>query len=231
MPKKALQRVLIVDDDKGILTMLREELRKDGYEIYTASSGEQALEQIKQHRIDLIVLDQVLPGLNGLEVCRQVRAQIAMPIPIIMLSVRSGEADKVEALLSCANDYVSKPFSIPELRARIIAHLRSVHPVGPVFVDGPLRVDFSEQRVQVNGQDIRLTPTEFRILQVFIEYANKLVTPDMLRAMVWRDEFGIYAHNVHVHVHALRKKIEKDIAPRRFIITHHHMGYRFTTST
>lgn len=225
MSKKG-PHILVVDDDPDILASLRGHLRQQGYEVYTAPEGEEALEIIAQHRIDLVVLDMILPvpGMQGLEICKRVRECILEQLPIIILSVKGGEDDIVKALTAGADDYVSKPFSIPEVLARIAANLRRVHPTGPIFSTGPLRVDFSRQSVQVNEQEVKLTPIEYQILEVFIKNRNRIVTPVMLLDFIWEDKFGITSHNVYVHIHSLRKKI-----PRRFITTLPRIGYRFKT--
>lgn len=224
MSKKG-PHILVVDDDKGILITLRSSLEQNGYVVYSAESGEEALEEFAQHRIDLIVLDLKLPDISGLEVCNKVREQAQ--VPIIILSVKDTEGDKVEALSSCADDYVSKPFSILEILARITAHLRRSHTTGPIFTSIPLTVDFSQRSVQVNGHEVDLTPTEYEILTLMIENRGRIVTPKMLISKIWRDEFGITSHNIHVHMHYLRKKIEPDIAAPRFILTLPRIGYRF----
>lgn len=221
--------ILIVDDDAALLGTLRSSLEQNGYEVLTAKSGEESLEKIARHRIDLIILDIMLPDMSGLEVCEQIRAQVQSPLPIIILSVKRTPLDKVEALDLGADDYVVKPFDTLELLARIRRALQRIHPTGSVFTIGPLRVDFSQRSVKRDGKEIDLTPIEYEILKVMIHNRGRVITPKMLLSMIWGDEFGFNPHHVYVYIHSLRKKIETDIASPRFILTVHRLGYRFTT--
>jgi two-component system KDP operon response regulator KdpE len=219
--------ILVVDDDKGILNLLRNSLEQNNYMVYTAESGEEAVEQFAQHYIDLVLLDLKLPGISGLEACKQMRKQKQAHIPVIILSVKDAESDKVEALSTCADDYVSKPFSTPEVLARITAHLRRNRPTGPIFTAGSLSVDFSQHQVQIDGREIDLTPIEYQILTVLIENRGRIVTPKMFISKVWNDEYGITEHNIYVYIHSLRKKIEPDMTNPRFILAVPRVGYRF----
>ncbi len=222
-------RILVVDDEIEILRALQRSLTAYGYEVFTAGSGEDALEAISHHRPDLILLDLGLPGISGLEVCKQVRAQ--SNLPIIVLSVKNAERDKVLALDLGADDYVSKPFGINEILARVRVALRHAAQVQagtePIFVAGPLKVDFAQRLVQVNEQEVKLTPTEYDLLKALIKNSGKIMTRQMLLSQVWGTGYGSEAHYLHVYIGQLRRKIEPDPAHPRFILTVSGVGYRF----
>lgn len=224
-------RVLVVDDEIEILRVLQRNLLGHGYEVFTAQSGEDALDAIIRHRPDLILLDLGLPGMSGLEVCRRVRAESSLPI--IVLSVKDAERDKVMALDLGADDYVPKPFGIDEVLARIRVALRHAAPVQsgtePIFVAGPLRVDFAQRQVQVSGQDVKLTPTEYTLLKVLIKNSGKIMTRQMLLKEVWGTGYSAESHYLHVYIGQLRHKIEPDPAHPRFILTISGVGYRFNS--
>jgi two-component system, OmpR family, KDP operon response regulator KdpE len=222
-------RILVVDDEIEILRALQRSLTAYGYEVFTAGSGEEALEAITHHRPDLMLLDLGLPGISGLEVCKQVRSQ--SNLPIIVLSVKNAERDKVLALDLGADDYVSKPFGINEVLARVRVALRHAAQVKagtePTFVAGPLKVDFAHRLVQVNGQEVKLTPTEYDLLKALIKNSGKIMTRQMLLSQVWGTGYGSEAHYLHVYIGQLRRKIEPDPAHPRFILTVSGVGYRF----
>jgi Response regulators consisting of a CheY-like receiver domain and a winged-helix DNA-binding domain len=227
---KSGARILIVDDEVEILRALQRSLVAYGYDICTASNGEDALEAVARYRPDLILLDLGLPGISGLEICRQVREQ--SNLPIIVLSVKDTEHDKVLALDLGADDYVSKPFGLDEVLARIRVALRHTAQVQvgtePIFIAGPLRVDFAQRSVQVAGKDVKLTPTEYDLLKALIKHSGKIMTRQMLLSQVWGTGYGTEAHYLHVYVGQLRHKIEPDPAHPRFIRTISGVGYRFT---
>jgi two-component system KDP operon response regulator KdpE len=222
-------RILVVDDEIEIMRALQRSLTAHGFEVFTAGSGEEALDAILQHRPDLMVLDLGLPGMSGLEVCRRVRAQ--SNLPIIVLSVKDTERDKVLALDLGADDYVAKPFSMNEVLARIRVALRHAAQVEsgtePIFTAGPLSVDFAQRLVQVNGQEVRLTPTEYDLLKALIKNSGKIMTRQMLLSQVWGTGYGAESHYLHVYIGQLRRKIEPDPAHPRFILTISGVGYRF----
>lgn len=224
-------RILVVDDEIEILRALQRSLTAHGYEVFTAGSGEDALEAITLHRPDLILLDLGLPGISGLEVCKQVRAQ--SNLPIIVLSVKDTERDKVLALDLGADDYVSKPFGINEVLARVRVALRHAAHVRagtePTFVAGPLKVDFAQRLVQVNGQEVKLTPTEYDLLKALIKNSGKIMTRQMLLSQVWGTGYSSEAHYLHVYIGQLRRKIEPDPTHPRFILTVSGVGYRFNS--
>jgi two-component system, OmpR family, KDP operon response regulator KdpE len=224
-------RILVVDDEIEILRALRRNLTAHGYEVFTASSGEQALEAIVAHRPDLMLLDLGLPGLSGLEVCKQVRA--ASNLPIIVVSVKDTERDKVLALDLGADDYVSKPFGMDEVLARIRVSLRHSAQIQtgtePIFIAGPLKVDFAQREVMVSGAEVKLTPTEYDLLKALIKNTGKIMTRQMLLSQVWGTGYGADAHYLHVYIGQLRRKIEPDPTHPRFILTISGVGYRFSS--
>lgn len=222
-------RILVVDDEIEIVRALQRSLVAHGFEVFTAGSGEEALEEIASHRPDLMLLDLGLPGMSGLEVCKKVREQ--SNLPIIILSVKDAERDKVQALDLGADDYVSKPFGMNEVLARIRVALRHAAQVQsgtePIFIAGPLKVDFGQRLVQVNGKEVKLTPTEYDLLKVLIKNNGKIMTRHMLLSEIWGTAYGAESHYLHVYVGQLRRKIEPDPAHPRFILTVSGVGYRF----
>jgi two-component system KDP operon response regulator KdpE len=228
---KSGARILVVDDEIEILRALQRNLTAHGYEVFTARSGEQALDEIAMHRPDLMLLDLGLPGISGLEVCKKVRAESSLPI--IVVSVKDTERDKVSALDLGADDYVSKPFGMDEVLARIRVSLRHSAQVQigtePTFVAGPLKVDFAQRVVTVNGAEIKLTPTEYDLLKALIKNNGKIMTRQMLLSQVWGTGYGADAHYLHVYIGQLRRKIEPNPAHPRFILTISGVGYRFSS--
>jgi two-component system, OmpR family, KDP operon response regulator KdpE len=226
---KSGARILVVDDEVEIIRALQRSLTVHGYEVFTASDGEEALKHIAHYRPDLVLLDLGLPGMSGLEVCRRVRAQSALPI--IVLSVKDTERDKVQALDLGADDYVSKPFGINEVLARVRVALRHTAQVQtgtePIFAIGQLRVDFAQRLVTNNGQEVKLTPTEYDLLKALIKNRGKIMTRQMLLSQVWGTGYGADSHYLHVYIGQLRRKIEPDPAHPRFILTVSGVGYRF----
>jgi two-component system KDP operon response regulator KdpE len=221
--------ILVVDDEKEIVRALSRSLSAHGYTVFTARSGEEAIEEVTRHRPDLMLLDLMLPGISGLDVCRQVRK--ASSVPILVLSVKETEHDKVEALDLGADDYIQKPFGMDEVLARIRVALRHVAGAQtgtePRFQQGPLLVDFATRRVFVNGQEVRLTPTEYDLLKVLITHRGKLLTRQMLLKELWAAEAHARMHSLHVYVAQLRQKIEPVPEQPRFILTIPGVGYRF----
>lgn len=228
MSKKGAH-ILVVDDDPEMLSTLRRTLETDGYEVYTAKSSKEALEKLAHHKIDLVVLDIMLPhDREGLEVFEKIHAQSHSLLPVIALSVRRESSIKVKAFDLGVDDYVEKPFDTPELLARIRSRLLRIHPPGAVFVAGPLKVDFSLRSVAIDGNAIDLTPVEYEILKIMIHNPGRVITPNMLISLVWKDAFGFNPQHIYVYIHNLRKKIEPDMTNPRFIHTVHRLGYRFT---
>jgi two-component system, OmpR family, KDP operon response regulator KdpE len=219
--------ILVVDDEPQIRRVLRTTLSFRGYTISEVATGEEAVELAGKLKPDLVLLDVNLPGMSGVETCREIRR--ITDAPIIMLTVRSAERDKVIALDAGADDYVTKPFSIEELLARIRASLRR-HPSAdalPPFVSKELSVDFESRRVTVAGVEIHLAPKEFEVLRQLIANQGKPVTHRRLLQIVWGPEYGEETENLRVVINQLRKKIEKDPSQPKFILTEPWVGYRF----
>ncbi len=227
MKRKA--RILVVDDEIEIVRALQRSLAGHGYEVLVAGSGEESLIAIGKRSPDLVLLDLALPGMSGLEVCRQVREQ--SDLPIIVISAKDKERDKVLALDLGADDYVSKPFGINEVLARIRVALRHaermVPRVEPTMKVGALEIDFAQQLVTVEGQEIKLTPTEYDLLRVFMLNRGKIMTQRMLLNQVWGTDRDGKSHYLHVYIGHLRRKIESDPAHPRFLVTISGVGYRF----
>ena len=223
-------RVLVVDDERSILRALQTILSRHGYDVSHAETGESALEVCARGLPDLIVLDLGLPGIDGFEVIRRVRERAKTPI--IVLSVRGAERDKVAALDLGADDYLTKPFGVDELLARVrvaLRHVAGAASAGAVFRTGDLAVDLERRRVTLAGQEVRLTPTEYSLLKALISHPNKVLTEQMLLREVWGPAYGDEAHYVHVYVARLRKKIEPNPQSPRYLRTEPGVGYRLLT--
>ena len=219
-------RILVVDDEPQILRALETTLRGAGYEIDTAATGEDALLQAGIRPPDGVILDLVLPGKSGVEVCRELRR--SSDAAILVLSVVGDEADKVAALDAGADDYVTKPFGMEELLARLRASLRRAQPeTEPVLKIGELEIDLEKQAVQVNGSLLQLTPHEFRLLRLFALNEGKLLTHRKILSEVWGTAYQTESHYLHVYVSQLRRKIERDPARPRYLLTETGAGYRF----
>lgn len=223
-------RILIVDDEPAIRRVLRANLEHHGFDVETAADGRTALNLTARWHPDLILLDLGLPDLDGLDIVKAVRAR--SNVPIIILSVRSAEREKVAALDLGADDYLTKPFGIAELLARIRVALRHAArpPQGavPLVRAGEIEVDFESRRVTIQGREVRLTPTEYELLKVFLTHPNKVLTDRFLLQRVWGPEFSHADHYLHVYVARLRKKLEPDPQQPRYIRTESGVGYRFT---
>jgi two-component system KDP operon response regulator KdpE len=219
-------RILVVDDEPEILGALETTLRGAGYEIDTAATGEDALVQAGVHPPDGVILDLVLPGKSGVEVCRELRR--STDAAILVLSVVGDEADKVAALDAGADDYVTKPFGMEELLARLRAALRRAQPeTEPVLKIGELEIDLDKQAVQVDGSLLQLTPHEFRLLRLFALNEGKLLTHRKILNEVWGAAYQTESHYLHVYVSQLRHKIERDPARPQYLLTETGAGYRF----
>jgi len=221
-------RVLVVDDEPQILRALRINLRVRNYEVDTAATGAEALEVAGRHPPDLIILDLGLPDLSGLEVIEGLRGWTSAPI--VVLSGRADSADKVEALDVGADDYVTKPFSMDELLARMRAALRRAGPPddAPQVKLGDLVVDLAARRVEGGPDgDIRLTPTEWHLLEVLLRHPGKLLSQQQLLTEVWGPGYASATGNLRLYMAQLRRKLEPDPARPRWLITEPGMGYRF----
>lgn len=220
-------KILIVDDALQVRRVLRTALSAEGYTIFEAATGEEALESVRQSMPDAILLDVNMPGIGGLETCREIRR--TMDIPILMLTVRNAERDKVMALDAGADDYVVKPFSMAELLARIRAALRRRQPQENVtsFSTKDFAVDFETRQVTAKGRDVHLTPKEFELLRHLISNAGKPITHRRLLQAVWGPDYGDEPEYLRVMINQLRKKIESDPGRPKLILTEPWVGYRF----
>ena len=223
--------ILVVDDEEPIQELLRFNLEKEGYLVCIAKDGSEALECVEKEQPDLLVLDVMLQGMDGLEVCRKLRLNTKyQQIPIIMLTAKGEEIDTVLGLELGADDYMTKPFSPRELLARIKARLRRVNSPEEADVQiirGELRIDVKGFRVQVRGEETELTPKEFELLRVFAAYPGKVYSRDELLERIWGYEYDGDTRTVDVHVRHLRLKVEKDPSNPEYIETLRGIGYRF----
>ncbi len=219
------QRILVVDDEPQILRALQTTLRGAGYEVDTAATGEDALTTLAVRPPEAVILDLVLPGKSGVEVCRELREWTE--IPILILSAVGEEREKVAALDAGADDYVTKPFGIDELLARLRAALRRAGPAGePVVAIGELRIDLEKRAVHRNGELLQLTPHEFALLRLFAVNEGKLLTHRTILREVWGAAYQTESHYLHVYVSQLRRKIELDPTRPRYLLTEPGAGYR-----
>jgi len=220
-------KILIVDDAQQVRRVLRTALSAEGYEIFEAGTGEEALESIRRSVPDLILLDVNMPGMGGLEACREIHR--TLDVPIVMLTVRNAERDKVLALDAGADDYVVKPFGMAELLARLRAALRRRAQQGQLasFSSRDLLVDFEARQVTVKGRDVHLTPKEFELLRQLVMNAGKPITHRRLLQAVWGPDYGDEPEYLRVMINQLRKKIESNPARPRMILTEPWVGYRF----
>jgi two-component system, OmpR family, KDP operon response regulator KdpE len=220
-------QVLVVDDDPQILRAVRTSLQGHGYDVLTAGNGETALDLLPDADVDLVVLDLGLPGISGDEVIRRVRGW--SDVPIIVLSVRHGQADKVDAFDAGADDYVTKPFGMPELLARMRAVRRRAEGDRrpPVVRFGDLEVDLGRALVRLREEPIHLTPTEYRVLEAFVTHPGKLLTHRWLLQRVWGPGYATEHQYLRVFIRQLRAKLADDPARPRFIVTEAGLGYRW----
>ncbi|MGH2710088.1 MAG: response regulator transcription factor [Actinomycetota bacterium] len=223
------RRVLVVDDDPQILKALRAGLAVQGYEVVTAGNGETALDLTAASRVDLVILDLELPGIDGVEVVGRLRGWTQ--VPVLVLSAHEALDDRVRALDAGADDYLSKPFAMEELGARMRAVMRRTREDesdAPVLRFGELEVDLPRQHVQLNGTQIRLTPTEYRLLEAMVSNAGKLLTHAWLLSRVWGPGYGPESHHyLRIFVRQLRSKLGDDPANPRWIGTEPGLGYRW----
>ena len=219
-------RVLVVDDEPAIQRFLNTVLTAEGYSVFAAASGAEALKAVLGQRPDLIILDLGLPDMDGSEVTRRVREWAS--VPIIILSVRGQETDKIEALDAGADDYLTKPFGAGELLARMRVVLRRTAPPGtePVFLSGELSVDVARRLVTVGGKEVQLTPTEYDILRTLATSAGKVLTHRQILRQVWGVGYEQEAHMLRVNVSNLRRKLEPDPSRPTYILTEPGVGYR-----
>ena len=224
-------RILVVDDDPQIRRVMRVTLTGQGYEVDDTKSGDAAVEKLRDAKFDLVLLDMNMPGLSGLETCREIRSH--SEVGIIMLTVRDSEDDKVAALDAGADDYVTKPYNAPELLARIRAALRRTPsiqgPAGRMKI-GSVEIDFDTRRVTTRGRHLRLTPKEFELLRYFVTHANKVLSHRELLQAVWGPDYGDQVDYLRVFVNQLRKKIEANPSNPAVLLTEPWAGYRLQLS-
>jgi len=219
-------RVLVVDDERAIRHFLRASLLANGCLVYEAANGKEAVREVAGVRPDVVILDLGLPDMEGTEVIRQLRKW--SEVPIIVLSVREKEADKIEALETGADDYLTKPFGVGELVARLRAALRRATRTGPelVFEVDDLKVDIGRRQVRMRGEEVSLTPTEYDLLRVLVQHAGKVLTHRHLLRQVWGASYEPETHLLRVNISNLRRKIEPDPTRPHYILTEPGVGYR-----
>jgi two-component system KDP operon response regulator KdpE len=222
-------RILVVDDEPQLRRVMRVALTKQGYIIDDVRSGEAALDKLREERFDLVILDRNMPGMGGVEACRAIREH--SDIGIIMLTVRKSEPERIEALDAGADDYITKPFSMPELQARIRANLRRV-PLAPrqgsnLIAFDEVQIDLGSHHLSVQGRDVRLTPKQFEVLNYLVTNPNVSIPHAKILQTVWGPDYGDEVEYLHVLMNQLRKKIEPDPSKPRYILTEPWFGYRF----
>jgi len=223
-------RILLVDDEQSIQTLLTYPLRKEGYDVVSALDGQEALERFREGSFDLVVLDLMLPRVDGFEVCRQLRARSG--VPIIMLTARADEFDTVLGLELGADDYITKPFSMREFRSRVKAVLRRAERaaddgLGEPFEHGDLRIDFAKRIVERGGRPIRLTYVEFEILAALVRSPGRVFSRVQLLERIWGDASYRDPRTIDVHIRHLREKLEPDPREPQFLFTVRGAGYHF----
>ncbi|MGC9974672.1 MAG: response regulator [Gaiellaceae bacterium] len=223
-----MTRILVVDDERQLLRALATNLRARGYEVDQAATGEAALMLAASHHPDLVVLDLGLPGIDGLEVINGLRGWSS--VPIVVLSVREREADKVAALDAGADDYITKPFGMDELLARLRAALRRAAPAGKeeaIVTTPDFTVDLAAKRVSRDSKEVRLTPTEWEIVEILVRSEGRLVTQRQLLKAVWGPQYEKETNYLRVYLAQIRRKLEPDASRPRYFLTEPRMGYRF----
>jgi two-component system KDP operon response regulator KdpE len=222
--------VLVVDDEPRMIRFIRMNLELEGYRVIEASNGAEALEQVRQYIPDLVIMDVMMPKMDGFEALRLLRD--ISTVPVILLTVKSDEEDRIRGLELGADDYITKPFSPRELASRVNAVLRraswpTLTPRTVLHIDDRLMVDFNRHQVIVDGERIDLRPTEYRLLSHLIQNAGWVLPHDSLLAKVWGYEYRDETHYLRLYINYLRKKIEKDLSNPKYILTERGVGYRF----
>ena len=231
MGTEAAARILLVDDEQAIQKLVAYPLRRDGYDVVAARDGREALDRFSAEPFDLVVLDVMLPRVDGIEVCRRLRAR--SQVPIIMLTARDDEVDKVLGLEIGADDYITKPFSVRELRSRIRAALRRTdmqraQPTGEApIAAGELRIDFQRRAVTMRGEPVTLTYAEFEILATLARSPGAVLTRETLLESLWGDSAYRDPRTIDVHIRHLREKLERDPSSPEYLSTVRGVGYRF----
>jgi len=226
----AKKKILVVDDEKGLVNLMRLNLEQDGFEVVEAYNGTQAIDKLRTTLPDLVLLDVMMPDLDGFTVLERIRD--IGSTPVIMLTAKGEEDDRVRGLELVADDYVTKPFSPRELTSRIRAVLRRGSTVaddetGKIVVDDRLTIDFDRHEVWVEGELVKLRPTEYRLLYHLVKNSGWVLTHDQILAKVWGYEYENEPHYVRLYINYLRKKLEKDPANPQYLLTERGVGYRF----
>jgi phosphate regulon transcriptional regulator PhoB len=229
----AAYKILVVEDEADIRKLVHYNLAQDHYRVIEAENGDQALKMIQRDKPNLVILDLMMPGMSGLEVCRTLRGRDeTAKLPILMLTAKAGEADRVLGLELGADDYLAKPFSPRELVARVRAILRRANGAAgtetlPAYHKGDLKIDFATYEVSVRGKTIKLTLKEFELLRFLVQNPNRVLNRDQLLDRVWGGETFVTPRTVDVHIRRLRKAIEKDDSQPKWILTLRGVGYKF----
>ncbi len=229
-PREPRYRILVVDDEPRMIRFIQMNLELEGYTVVEAANGFEALNKVRDELPDLIILDVMLPDMDGFETLRLLR-EISQ-VPVIMLTVKADESDKVTGLELGADDYVTKPFSPKELSSRVKAVLRRTELPAPVEksllkIDDYLQIDFDHRRVIAGGQEVKLRPTEYRLLYHLVSNAGRIMTQDQLLSKAWGYEYREESHYLRLYITYLRQKIEPDPAHPRYILTERGVGYQF----
>lgn len=222
--------ILVVDDEPRMIRFIRLNLEHDGYEVHEAKNGEEALEELRDIMPDVILLDVMMPGIDGFETLEMVRE--ISNVPVIMLTAKGDVDDRVKGLELGADDYISKPFSPAELSSRVKAVIRRTEMPGetvhePIEVDDRLKLDFDRREVRVEGEKVKLRPTEYRLLYHLVKNAGWVVPHEQLLAKVWGYEYRDETHYLRLYINYLRKKLEEDPSNPKYILTERGVGYRF----
>ena len=230
MPEANASRILLVDDEPAVQTLLAYPLRKDGYDVVSATDGREALDRFAESRFDLVVLDIMLPKIDGIEVCRRLRSK--SQVPIIMLTAKDDEIDKIVGLEMGADDYITKPFSVREFRSRVRAALRRAEMGGHAaitepIVAGDLEIDLERRAVKVRGESVTLTYVEFEVLTALASAPGRVFTREVLLGRLWGDSKYRDPRTIDVHIRHLREKIETDPSNPEHLFTVRGVGYRF----
>src|SRR3954453_2032595 len=223
-------RILVVEDEEALADSVRYNLEREGYGVVVATDGRRALERFRTEPPALVILDLMLPELSGLDVCRMIRAE--SDVPIIIVTAKDSEADKVTGLELGADDYVTKPFSVRELVSRVRAHLRRAHLAKPVATDhglvgGPVRMDVHRHEVVIEGATVAFPPKEFELLETFLRAPGRLLTRELLIQRIWGDDYVGDTKTLDGHVKRVRKKIERDPHEPEHLLTVRGLGYKF----
>ena len=224
------RRILVVDDEERMVRFIRLNLEHDGFQVSEAFNGTQAINKLRSSMPDLILLDVMMPDIDGFEVLKMIRE--IHTVPVIMLTAKGEEEDRIRGLESGADDYITKPFSPRELVSRVRAVLRRTETSagtthGLIEVDDRLKIDFDRREVWVDGEQVQLRPTEYRLLYHLVQNAGWVISHDQLLAKVWGYEYRDEPHYVRLYINYLRKKIEKDPSNPQYILTERGVGYRF----